>query len=185
VKELIAQSKASNGKFNIGSINIGTTQFLSAELLKSMGSLDATSVPFNNTAGVLTALRGGSVQVAMEFLPPVLGQIRANTLRAVAVTSLARSPMLPNVPTLHESGLAGYEVNSWNGIAVAAKTPKAIVERLNKEIHAAVNSPLITQRFQELGVSQNLSTPDGMRKVLVDDIAKWNALIDKAKIQRQ
>ncbi len=185
VKELIAQSKASNGKFNIGSINIGTTQFLSAELLKSMGSLDATSVPFNNTAGVLTALRGGSVQVAMEFLPPVLGQIRANTLRAVAVTSLARSPMLPNVPTLHESGLAGYEVNSWNGLAVAAKTPKAIVERLNKEIHAAVNSPLITQRFQELGVSQNLSTPDGMRKVLVDDIAKWNALIDKAKIQRQ
>jgi tripartite-type tricarboxylate transporter receptor subunit TctC len=68
---------------------------------------------------------------------------------------------------------------------VAAKTPKAIVERLNKEIHAAVNSPLITQRFQELGVSQNLSTPEGMRKVLVDDIAKWNALIDKAKIQRQ
>ena len=185
VKELIAQAKTSGGKFNIGSINIGTTQFLSAELLKSMGALDATSVPFNNTAGVLTALRGGSVHVAMEFLPPVLGQIRANTLRAVAVTSLARSPILPNVPTLHESGLAGYEVNSWNGIAVAAKTPKAIVERLNKEIHAAVNSPLITQRFQELGVSQNLSTPDGMRKVLVDDIAKWNALIDKAKIQRQ
>jgi len=185
VKELIVQSKASNGKFNIGSINIGTTQFLSAELLKSMAALDATSVPFNNTAGVLTALRGGSVHVAMEFLPPVLGQIRANTLRAVAVTSLARSPMLPNVPTLHESGLPGYEVNSWNGVAVAAKTPKAIVERLNKEIHAAVNSPLITQRFQELGVSQNLSTPDGMRKVLVDDIAKWNALIDKAKIQRQ
>ena len=185
IKELITQAKGSNGKFNIGSINIGTTQHLSAELLKSMAALDITSVPFNNTAGVLTALRGGSLQVAMEFLPPVLSQIRANTLRALAVTSLTRSPMLPNVPTLHESGLAGYEVNSWNGIAVAAKTPKAIVERLNKEIHAAVNSPLITQRFQELGVSQNLSTPEGMRKVLVDDIAKWNALIDKAKIQRQ
>ena len=185
VKELIAQAKASNGKFNIGSINIGTTQHLSAELLKSMAALDITSVPFNNTAGVLTALRGGSLQVAMEFLPPVLSQIRANTLRAIAVTSLTRSPMLPNVPTLAESGLPGYEVNSWNGIAVAAKTPKTIVERLNKEIHAAVNSPLITQRFQELGVSQNLSTPEGMRKVLVEDIAKWNALIDKAKIQRQ
>jgi tripartite-type tricarboxylate transporter receptor subunit TctC len=89
------------------------------------------------------------------------------------------------VPTLAESGLPGYEVNSWNGIAAPAKTPKAIVEKLNKEIHAAVNSPLITQRFQELGVSQNLSTPEGMRKVLVGDIAKWNALIDKAKIQRQ
>ena len=184
IKELISLAKASSGKFNIGSINIGTTQHLSAELFKSIGGLDITSVPFNNTAGVLTALRGGSVQVAMEFLPPVLGQIRANTLRAVAVSSMTRSPMLPNVPTLHESGLADYEVNSWNGIAVAAKTPKAIVERLNKEIHAAVNSPLIAQRFQELGVSQNLSTPEGMRKLMVEEIAKWNALIDKTKIQR-
>ncbi len=184
VKELIAQAKAGAGKFNIGTINIGTTQFLSAELLKSMTGIDSTTVPFNNTAGVLTALRGGSVQVAMEFLPPVLGQIRANALRAVAVSSMTRSSMLPNVPTLHESGLADYEVNSWNGIAVAAKTPKAIVARLNKEIHAAVNSPLIAQRFQELGVSQNLSSPEGMRKLMVEEIAKWNALIDKTKIQR-
>jgi len=184
IKELIAQAKSSGGKFNIGSINIGTTQHLSAELFKSMAALDITGVPFNNTAGVLTALRGNSLQVAMEFLPPVLSQIRANALRAIAVTSLTRSPMLPNVPTLNESGLPGYEVNSWNGIAVAAKTPKAIVERLNKEIHAAVNSPLIAQRFQELGVSQNLSTPEGMRKLLVEEIAKWNALIDKTKIQR-
>jgi tripartite-type tricarboxylate transporter receptor subunit TctC len=184
VKEMIAQAKASGGKFNIGSINIGTTQFLSAELLKSMAALSTTSVPFNNTAGVLTALRGNDVQAAIEFMPPVLGQIRANSLRALAVTSLTRSPMLPNVPTLAESGLPGYEVNSWNGIAVAAKTPKAIVERLNREIHAAVNSPVLVQRFQELGVSQNLSTPDGMRKLVVEEIAKWNALIDKAKIQR-
>ncbi len=184
VKELIAQAKTAGGKFNIGSINIGTTQHLAAELLKSMAGLDAATVPFNNTAGVLTALRGNSVQVAMEFLPPVLGQIRANTLRAIAVTSKTRSPMLPNVPSLDESGLTGFEVNSWNGIAGPAKTPKAIVDRLNKEIHAAVSSPQIVQRFQELGVSQNLSSPDGMRKVLVDDIAKWNALIDKAHIPR-
>lgn len=184
VKELIAQAHASAGKFNIGSINIGSTQHLSAELLKSMAALDAATVPFNNTGAVLTALRGSSVQVAMEFLPPVLGQIRANTLRAIAVSSLTRSPILPNVPTLAESGLPGYEVNSWNGIAVAAKTPKAIVERLNKEIHAAVNSPLVAQRFQELGVSQNLSTPEAMRKMVIGEIAKWNALIDKAKIPR-
>ncbi len=183
-KELIAQAKASGGKFNIGSINIGTTQYLAAELLKSMASLSATSVPFNNTAGVLTALRGNDVQAAMEFLPPVLGQIRANALRAIAVTSLTRSPVLPGVPTLAESGLPGYEVDSWNGIAVATKTPQAIIERLNREIHAAVNSPVIAQRFQELGVNANLSTPDGMQKFLVNEIAKWNALIDKAKIQR-
>ena len=184
VKDLIAQAKASGGKFNIGTINIGTTQFLSAELLKSMTGIDTTTVPFNNTAGVLTALRGGNVQAAIEFLPPVIGQIKAGGLRAIAVTSKARFALLPDVPTLAESGIAGYEVSSWNGIAVAAKTPKAIVERLNKEIHAAVSSAQIKQRFQELGVEQNTSTPDGMRKFLIDENAKWNALIDKAKISR-
>ena len=164
VKELIAQAKATPGKLNFGSINIGTTQHLSAELLKSMAGIDVTTVPFNNTAGVLTALRGNSVQVAFEFLPPVIGQVKAGGLRAIAVTSRTRFALLPDVPTLAESGVPGYEVTSWNGIAVAAKTPKAIVERLNKEIHAAVNSPQIKQRFQELGVEQNTSTPDGMRK---------------------
>jgi tripartite-type tricarboxylate transporter receptor subunit TctC len=184
VKDLIAQAKASAGKFNVGTINIGTTQFLSAELLKSMAGIDTTTVPFNNTAGVLTALRGNNVQAAIEFLPPVIGQIKAGALRAIAVTSKSRFALLPDVPTLAESGVPGYEVASWNGIAVAAKTPKAIVERLNKEIHAAVNSPQIKSRFQELGVDQNISTPDGMRKFLIDEIAKWNALIDKAKIPR-
>jgi tripartite-type tricarboxylate transporter receptor subunit TctC len=184
LKELIAQAKTNPGKFNIGSINIGTTQYLAGELLKSMAGIDAATVPFNNTAGVLTALRGASVQVALEFLPPVLGQIRANSLRAIAVTSRTRFTLLPDVPTLAESGLPGYEVNSWNGVAVAAKTPTAIVERLNREIHAAVLSPQIKQRFQELGVEQNLSSPDGMRKLLIEEIAKWNALIDKARINR-
>ena len=184
VKDLIAQAKASAGKFNVGTINIGTTQFLSSELLKSMTTIDATTVPFNNTAGVLTALRGNNVQAAIEFLPPVIGQIKAGGLRAIAVTSKARFALLPDVPTLAESGVPGYEVASWNGIAVAAKTPKAIVDRLNREVLAAVNSPQIKQRFGELGVEQNTSTPDGMRKFLIDEIAKWNTLIDKAKIQR-
>lgn len=185
LKDLIAQVKANPGKLNIGSINIGTTQHLSAELLKSMAGLDIAVVPYNNTASVITALRGNSVQVAMEFLPPVLGQIKSGALRAIAVTSLKRFALLPNVPTLAESGLPDYEVNSWNGIAAPAKTPRAIVDRLNKEIHAAVKSPQVKARFQELGVEENVSTPEGMRKVLVTEIAKWNALIDKAKIPRQ
>ncbi len=184
VKDLIAQAKASAGKFNVGTINIGTTQHLSAELLKSMAGVNVTTVPFNNTAGVLTALRGNNVQAAIEFLPPVIGQIKAGGLRAIAVTSKSRFALLPDVPTLAESGVPGYEVASWNGIAVAAKTPKAIVERLNREIHAAVKSPQIKTRFQELGVEQNMSTPDGMRKFLIDEIAKWNTLIDKAKVPR-
>jgi len=184
-KELIALAKSSAGRMNIGTINIGTTQYLSSELLKSMASLDLTTVPFNNTASVISALRGGNVQVAIEFLPPVLGQVRANALRVVAVTSKTRFTPLPNVPTLDESGLPGYDVVSWNGIGVPAKTPRVIIDRLNKEVHAAVNSPQVKQRFQELGVEQNLNTPEGMRKNVIEEIAKWNALIDKARIPRQ
>jgi len=125
-----------------------------------MTGIDTTTVPFNNTAGVLTALRGNNVQAAMEFLPPVIGQIKAGGLRAIAVTSKSRFALLPDVPTLAESGVPGYEVSSWNGIAVAAKTPKAIVRAPEQGILAAVNSPQIRQRFQELGVEQNTSTPE-------------------------
>ena len=184
-RELIALAKAGSGKMNIGTINIGTTQYLSSELLKSMAALDVTTVPFNNTAGVISALRGNNVQIAIEFLPPVLGQVRAGTLRVIAVTSKTRFTPLPSVPTLDESGLPGYDVVSWNGIGVSVKTPRTLIDRLNKEVHAAVNLPQTKQRFQELGVEQNLSTPEGMRKMLVEEIAKWNALIDKAKIPRQ
>jgi tripartite-type tricarboxylate transporter receptor subunit TctC len=141
-------------------------------------------VPFNNTGGVLTALRGNSIQVAVEFLPPVVNQVKAGGLRAIAVTSTTRSPLLPNVPTLAESGLPDYEVTSWNGVAAPGKTPAAVVARLNREIHAAVESPQVKQRFQELGVLQNTCTPERMREVLVAEIAKWNALIDKANIAR-
>jgi tripartite-type tricarboxylate transporter receptor subunit TctC len=133
---------------------------------------------------VLTAVRGGDVRAAFEFLPPVLGQVRANALRVIAVSSKTRFAPLPDVPTLHESGLPGYEVMSWNGIGVAAKTPRALVDRLNREVHDAVNSPQVKQRFQELGVEQNLNTPEGMRKNVTEEIAKWNALIDKARIPR-
>jgi tripartite-type tricarboxylate transporter receptor subunit TctC len=185
LKDLIAQAHATPGKLNIGTVNIGTTQYLSAELFKSMARLDMVTVPYNNTAAVLAALRSNSVQVAFEFLPPAIGQIKAGIVRPLAVTPRTRFALLPDVPTLAESGVPGYEVTSWNGLAVPAKTPRAIIERLNKEVHAAVNSPQTRQRFQELGVEANASTPEGARKFLVSEIAKWNALIDKAAIQRQ
>jgi tripartite-type tricarboxylate transporter receptor subunit TctC len=141
-------------------------------------------VPFNNTGALIAALRGGDVQVAFEFLPPVMGQVRAGALRVVAVSSKTRFAPLPTVPTLDESGLPGYDVISWNGIAAPAKTPRAIVDRLNKEAHAAVNSAAVKQRFAELGIEPNLSTPENMRSFVTGEIAKWNALIDKTRIPR-
>ena len=183
-KELIAHARAAGGKFNSGSIQIGSAQYLSAELFKSMAGLNNTTIPFNNTGALIGALRGNEIQAAFEFLPPVLGQIRAGALRAVAVSSKTRFSLLPNVPTLDESGLPGYDVISWNGIGAPAKTPRAIVDRLNKELHAAANSPQVKQRFQELGIEQNLKTPEDMRTFVASEIAKWNALIGKARIPR-
>jgi len=183
--ELIARAKATPGKLNIGSINVGTTQFLSAELFKSMAGLDVVTVPYNSTGAVLAALRGGSVQAGFEFLPPVVGAVRSGALRALAVSSKTRLAVQPGVPTVAESGVPGYEVVGWNGVAAPARTPKAIIERLNHEIVAAVGSAQIKSRFQELGVEPFTSTPEAMRKFVVSEIAKWNAVIDKAKIQRQ
>lgn len=183
-RDLIALAKSSPGKLNVGTINIGSTQYLSSELFKSMAGLDYTTVPFNNTAGVLGAVRGGDVRAAFEFLPPVLGPVRANALRVIAVSSRARFAPLPDVPTLNESGLPGYDVTSWNGIGVASGTPRPLINRLNREVHDAVTSPQVKQRFLELGVEQNLNSPEGMRKNVAGEIAKWNALIDKARIPR-
>lgn len=183
-KELITQARTASGKFNGGSIQIGSAQYLSAELFKSMAGLNHTTIPFNNTGALIGALRGNEIQAAFEFLPPVLAQIRAGALRAVAVTSKARFALLPNVPTLDESGLPGYDVISWNGMGAPAKTPRAIVDRLNRELQAAVNSPPVKQRFQELGIEPNLKSPEDMRAFTISEIAKWNALIDKAKIPR-
>lgn len=184
-KELIAQAKASPGKLNLGTINIGSTPHLAGELFKSAAQIDVVMVPFNATGAVITALRSNQVQFGFEFITPVLGQIKAGQLRALAVTSKARSSVLPDVPTIAESGLPGYEAASWNGMAVPAKTPAAIVARLNKEVHAAVAQPDVKKRLQELGVEPYLNTPEATRALLVAEIAKWNGVIDKAKIPRQ
>jgi tripartite-type tricarboxylate transporter receptor subunit TctC len=152
VKDLIASAKASPGKLNAGTIQIGATQHLSSELFKSMAGIDIVHVPFTNTGAVLTGLRGGSVQIAFEFIAPVVGQVKAGALRALAVSTRTRFAGLPDVPTVHEAGVPGYEVMSWNGIAAPAGTPKAVIDRLNRAITEALAMPDVKQRFQELAV---------------------------------
>lgn len=185
IKELIARAKANPGKLNVGTINIGATQHLSAELFKSMAGIDVVIVPFNNTGAVLSALRGGSVQFAFEFTAPVIGQIKAGALKALAVSPRSRFAGLPDVPTVTESGVPGYEVISWNGIGAPAKTPRAIIDRLNQEVNAALAAPDLQQRFRDMGVETRGDTPEGFRKHVASEIAKWKAVIEKAKIERQ
>ncbi|MBI3044929.1 MAG: tripartite tricarboxylate transporter substrate binding protein [Betaproteobacteria bacterium] len=185
VKDLIASARASPGKLNVGTIQIGATQHLSSELFKSMAGIDVVHVPFTNTGAVLTGLRGGSVQVAFEFIAPVVGQVKAGVMRALAVSTRSRFAGLPDVPTVHEAGVPGYEVMSWNGIGAPAGTPKAVVNRLNRAVAAALALPDVTQRFQEMAVDARPDTPEGFRKLVASEIVKWRKVIEGAKIPKQ
>ena len=185
VGELIALAKASPGKLNIGTINIGSTQNLAAELFKSMSGIDAQVIPFKATPAVIIALKGNDVHVAFEILAPVMAQIKGGALRALAVTSDKRYGGLPDVPTVAESGVRGYQAASWNGVAAPAKTPKTVVDRLNREINVALTSSDVKLRLQGLGVDARGSTPEGLRELLVSEIAKWKAVIERAKIEKQ
>lgn len=185
VSELIAAAKANPAKFNFGTINIGSTQNLSAELFRSMATIEAPVVPFKGTPAVITALRGNEVQAAFEILAPVMSQIKSGAVKAVGVTSGRRFPGLPNVPTIGESGVPGYQASSWNGLAAPAKTPRAVIDRLNREVNAAVAAPDVKQRLEDLGVVARGSTPEGLKDLLVAEIAKWRAVIERAKIPRQ
>ena len=185
VGELIGAAKVRPGQLNIATINPGGTQHLAAELFKSMAGIDVQTVPFKGTPAVLTALRGNEVQAAFEFIAPALAQIKAGTLKPLAVTSKRRFSGLPDVPTVAESGVAGYEASAWNGIAAPAKTPRAIVERLNKEVNAALAAPEVRQRLHGLGVEAQGSTPGEFRAFLVAEIAKWRDVIARARIEKQ
>jgi tripartite-type tricarboxylate transporter receptor subunit TctC len=185
VQDLVGYAKANPGKLNIGTINIGSTQNLAAELFKSTAGVDALVVPFKSTGEVMTALRGGAVQVAFEIVAPALAQIKGGAVRALGITSSRRFAGLPEVPTVAESGVAGYQASSWNAIAVPAKTPTAIIERLNREINAALASPQVRQRLLELGVDARAGTPDALRDLLAAEIVKWRAVIEKAGIEKQ
>jgi len=185
VKDLIASARASPGKLNVGTIQIGATQHLSSELFMSMAGINVVHVPFGNTGAVLTGLRGGSVQVAFEFIAPVVGQVKAGALRALAVSTRSRFAGLPDIPTVQEAGVPGYEVMSWNGIGAPAGTPKAVINRLNQAVTAALAMPDVKQRFQELAVDTRPDTPEGFRNLIASEISKWGKVIETAKIPRQ
>jgi tripartite-type tricarboxylate transporter receptor subunit TctC len=183
--ELLAFARANPGKLNVGSINVGSTQNLAAELFKTAAGIDAQIVPFNGTPAVVTALRGGQVEVAVEILGPVMSQISAQALRALAVTGDKRAAVLPEVPTAKEAGVANLSASSWNGLAAPAKTPAAVIARLNKEITAALNAPDVKKKLADLNVDAQASSPEQTAALLASDIRRWGEVITRAKIPQQ
>ena len=183
--ELIGYAKANPGKLNLGSINVGSTQNLAAELFKTSAGIDAQIVPFNGTPAVVTALRGKQIDAAVEILTPIMGQINSKAVNLLAVTGEKRSPLLPNVPTAQESGVKGFVASSWNALAAPSKTPAAVIERLNKEINTAVNHPDVAKKLRELNVQAQASTPEQTAKLLQSEIKRWGDVITTAKIPKQ
>jgi tripartite-type tricarboxylate transporter receptor subunit TctC len=183
--DLLAYARANPGKLNIGTINIGSTQHLSAELFKAMSGVDAVTVPFKGSPAVVTALRGNEVQVAFDMLAPIMPQAKAGAVKILAITSDRRFAGLPDVPTVAEAGVAGYQASSWNALAAPAKTPRAVIDRLNREVQAALADPAVKEKLQGLGVTARGSSPEAMRQLLVADMDKWRKVIETAKIERQ
>ena len=183
--ELLAAAKANPGKLNLGTINIGSTQNLAAELFKATAGINVQIVPFNGTPALITALRGGQIDAAVEILGPVKTQIDAKAINALAVFGLKRSASLPDVPTAKESGIVNMNAASWNALAVSAKTPKDIIAKLNAAAATALASPDVKKRLADLGVEAGASSPEVLSELLNAEIKRWSEVIIRANIPRQ
>lgn len=183
--ELLAYARANPGKLNVGTINVGSTQNLAAELFKTSAGVDVQVVPFNGTPAVITALRGGQIDAAVEILSPVVPQINARALRALAVMGEKRSATFPDVPTVAESGLKGFNVASWNAVAAPAKTPAAVVQRLNREIQAALKTPEVQKQLLAMHIEARGGSPEQLGQLLASETQRWGDVITRANIPRQ
>ncbi len=185
LQEAIAMAKANPGKMNIGTITPGGTQHLAGELFRSTAGIDALVVPHKTTGEVIIAARNGNVDLAVDFIAPLLSSIKAGALRPLAMTAGKRFPGLPDVPTAIEAGVGGYDVASWNALAAPAKTSRAAVDRVRQELVKAVADPDVQKRFAELGVEARTSTPEQLREFFVSESKRWTRVVEAAKIPKQ
>lgn len=185
--ELLVSAKANPGKLNIATVAVGSTQNLAAELFKSTAGISAQVIPFNSTPAVVTALRSGDVDAAIEILAPIKAQITGKALRVLATFGEKRPTGLPEVPTAAESGgaLAHLHVASWNAIAAPAKTPQAVIDRLSRELQVALASRQLREQLSDLNVDARWSSPEQLGALLSSEIKRWSAVIAQAKIPRQ
>jgi tripartite-type tricarboxylate transporter receptor subunit TctC len=182
VPEFIAYAKANAGKVNMATAGIGTTPQMSGELFKQMVGVDLVTVAYRGGAPALIDLIAGQVQVMFEPTISTLPYVRAGKLRALAVTSTARSELLPEVPTVSET-VPGYEVSQWYGIGAPKGTPADVVARLNQEINAAVADPKLVARFAEMGGIPTPMTSGAFTKLIADETEKWAKVIRTANIK--
>ena len=177
VRELVALAKKNPGAINFASGGSGTGGHLSGELFKTMAGIDMVHVPYRGGAPAITDLVAGQVQVMIDNMQALLPYVRSGRLRALAVTPSARVPVVPELPTIAESGVPGYDVSSWFGLVVPAGTPQAVIDRLNADSVKAVRAPDVAARFADLGATPVGSTPEEFRMFIATEIAKWGPVV--------
>jgi tripartite-type tricarboxylate transporter receptor subunit TctC len=183
VKELIAYAKANPGKVNYGSSGNGTSVHLAMELLKSMTKTYMLHIPYKGSAPVVTDLIAGQIDVMFDNTPNVIGHVRAGKMKALAVTTTQRSPLAPDVPTVAEAGVPGYDQTAWFGVLAPAGTPRDIIGRLNAEIVKVLNSAEVKERFAKQGVEVRTSTPEQFATFLRSEVDRWGKVIREAGIK--
>jgi tripartite-type tricarboxylate transporter receptor subunit TctC len=183
VKELIAYGKANPGKLNFGSSGNGTSIHLSGELFKSMTGMDMQHVPYKGSGPATVDLLSGQVQMMFDNLPSAMPNIKSGKLKALAVTSAKRSPSLPDVPTIAEAGVPGYEAPSWFGILVPKGTPPEIVAKLNTDINKILAMPDTKKKFLEQGAEPAGGTPEQFAALINSEIPKWAKVVKASGAQ--
>jgi tripartite-type tricarboxylate transporter receptor subunit TctC len=183
VAEFIAYAKANPGKVNMASAGIGSTPHVAGEMFKTMAGVDLFHVPYRG-ALVFPALLSGEAQVYFGPLLSSIGYIRAGNFRPLAVTTAARSPILPDVPALGET-LPGYEASAWFGIGGPKRTPEEVIERLNKEINLSIADPKLQARLANLGGTALEGMPADFAKLISDEAKKWSRVILAANMKRE
>jgi tripartite-type tricarboxylate transporter receptor subunit TctC len=183
LQELMALAKAQPGKLNYGSTSLGGTPHMSAELLKMMAGIDMVHVPYKGAAPMLADLMGGQVQVGFDNLPSTISFARSGKVRAIAVTTAQRWPGEPDIPTVAESGVPGYEVSGWFGLLAPAGTPPAVLKTLQQAVAEAVRQPEVNKQLLGLGAQPVANTPEAFAAVVQADVAKWREVVKKTGIK--
>ncbi|MDX2203599.1 MAG: tripartite tricarboxylate transporter substrate binding protein [Hyphomicrobiaceae bacterium] len=183
LKELVDYAKARPGELNYSSVGPGSSQHLAGLLFQQMTGTSMVHVPYRVTGQLVTDLITGAVPLSFQLIPNVLGQIRAGEARALAVTSAARSPSLPDVPTTAEAGLPGYECAGWFALLAPKATPRPIIDRLHGAAEKALADEQVRRRLIDIGADPSSSTPDALGRLISSEIVKWREVIIKAGLQ--
>ncbi len=185
VSELIAYIKARPGKLNYASPGTGTSLHLAGELFKSAANLDIVHVPYKGGGQAMTDLMSGQVAVMFNVLPSALPQIKAGTVKALAVTGRERASVLPDLPTMIESGVLNYTAFTWNGLLAPSATPPQVILTINKAIQKILANPEMVKRYASIGTDVMSGTPDAFKKLIQDETQKWRQIIESNSLKAE